>query len=454
MNIVVFGTGNIYRKYRHNIDAKDKIVAFLDNNQLLQGTKLEEIEIHNPLDIKIIEYDKIVIMSGYFLEMKSQLLSLGCSREDILHYTEYISHQKKGQLQIYFGKKKKAGVVITSSLGYHGGSVTAVYLALELSRRGYEMTVAAPEGDSRFIEEFQVYGLNFILYPNLQFADWKELFWIQQFEKIIVNTYPMILCALEISKYRKTILWLHESNIVYQSMEYWKDIVMDRIPTANVDIYAVSNVARRNFENNIMKCPIGILPYGIPDRGVKETRADHVLRFAIIGIIHPVKRQLFFLEAIEQLKEIERLKCEFLIIGEAGSVSEYAEQVTEKALGIGQVIMVGGLTQRDLDQKYQEIDVLVIAAEQETMSLIATEAMMFGKTCILCDVAGMAEFVTHGQNGLIFHTDDINTLVEQIRFCIYNRSQLAEIGKNARKTYEENFTMKVFGDRVEKNLPK
>lgn len=456
MNIVVFGTGDIYRRNKKYVDARDKIIAFLDNNRMVQGTWLDGAEIFDPTSISILKYDKIIIMSSYSLEMKEQLLRIGCSDEDILHYTEYIGHLKKGQLMTFTGKgEKKKALIITSSLGYHGGSITAVYMAMELKRRGYETTVAAPEGDTCFIEEFQEQGLNFLLYPNLRYADWSELFWIRQFQKVVVNTYPMILCALEISRYQKCILWLHESDIVYSDMIFWKEKILGRIGSAALDIYAVSNVAKQNFERNIMKCTIGILPYGIPDaetNHVKAEKKDGRLRFAVIGTIHPIKRQIFFLDAVGLLEQPERTRCEFLIIGDAGNEQDYIRNVAEKAKEFSNARIINRLTRKELRQAYEDIDVLVVSAEAETMSLVATEAMMHEKVCILCDVAGMAEFIEHGRNGLLYQTDRVDSLAEQMKFCIHHSDRLGEIGKCARGTYEKYFTMEQFGERLKRIL--
>lgn len=458
MRIVIFGTGQLYRQNKKNIAADDTIVAFLDNNKKVQGEILEGTRIYSPLHIHKIDYDKIIIMSGHAQEMKKQLLELGCQGDKILHFIEYFSQQKKGKLETYFTFKKKnvyKCLIITSSLGYHGGSITAVYAALELQNRGYEAVVAAPDGDIQFMNEFRKKGITFFLYPNLRFARWEELSWIDDFQKIIVNTYPMLLCALEIGKYRRVLVWLHESDIVYPSMVFWKDRILEEISSSQLYFYAVSDVARKNFAKNVKECTIRLLPYGIPDLKRKsEVQKDNKLTFALVGTIHPIKQQLLYLEAIKLLDEVYQKEIEFLIIGEEGEDEEYVNEVKREISTFQNKLVkyIGGLERNDMEWKYSKIDVLVIASAQETMSLVSTEAMMYGKTCIICDVAGMAEFVRDGENGLIFKTGDVDSLARQLTYCIENREMLSMIGKEARKTYRENFTMAAFGDRLEKEI--
>lgn len=454
MRIVIFGVGKIYERYSTYISSKDEIVAFIDNNVRIQGEKKNGIEIYSPVEICELSYDEIVIMSNYLSEMRDQLLQLGCSEEDIIPYIEYISRQEKGKMQIYFAEKqiecKKKCLIITSSLGYHGGAITAAYTAMELMGRGYGTVIAAPDSDEQFIKEFSKKGITFCIYPNLEFAKWSEMIWVENFQIIIVNTYPMMLCAVEICKHRKVMVWLHESDVVYLSKTFWKSKIMKNILDSNLYICAVSNVARKTFIRNVAECNINLLPYGIPDLEIKETREKVNLTFAIIGTIHPIKQQLLYLSAIKNLDILEKNDNEFLIIGDDGDNAAYVETVKEEAKKLKNIKVIGGLDKRQLEKRYQDIDVIVVASSQESMSLVATEAMMHEKVCIICDVAGMADFIEHEKNGLIYETNDAESLSRQISYCIKNRKKLDLIGRNARETYCENFTMKIFGDRIEK----
>ncbi len=457
MKIVIFGVGEIFKKYKDRISKEDEIVAFLDNNQGIQGSKIDGVQVCSPESVKHILYDKIVIMSGYYHDIKRQLFDLGCAETDILYYAEYITLQYAGKLEIYFGRNvkraEKRALIITTPLGYHGGPMASVYMAIALQRNGYETAIAAPNGNKQFIKEFIEKGISFFIYPNLQFADWDELVWIQHFQSVVVSTYPMILCALKISMHRRVSLWLHESNIIYPTMDFWKDKIIKEIFNANLDIYAVSRVAKNNFIENVENCNIEILPLGIPDDRTHTLRKNEKLRFAVVGVIHPVKQQLLYLDAIERLESSIQKESEFLIVGGKGDRTDYAELVEKRSESLENVKIIGELTQGEMKKLYSTIDILVVSSLQETMSLTAAEAMMFGKTCILCDSAGMAEFIRHGENGLLYTTGSEYDLAQQICFCIKNRKKLDRIGRNARKTYEQFFSIDAFAERL-KNINK
>ena len=76
MRILIFGTGCIYQKMKRYLSKDDEIVAFLDNNQKLWGSKIDNRTIYSPINVLKFHFNKIVLMSDYAYEMKIQLLEL------------------------------------------------------------------------------------------------------------------------------------------------------------------------------------------------------------------------------------------------------------------------------------------------------------------------------------------------------------------------------------------
>lgn len=449
MKIVVFGTGKAYRENKDRLDSADEIIAFLDNDPEKQGTLLDDIEVYPPGKIETLDYEKIVIMSDFAVEMQEQLLMLGCSEDSLIHYREYFSEKSQAVIKLSFDRKEseKSCLIITSKLGYHGGAMVAVYAARELMRRGYRVVIAAPDGNDAFIEEFQKTGIEFIVNQDIPYLKWNKLEWVRNFQKIIVNTYPMVLCALEISRHRAVSLWLHESNNIYPTMRYWKDIIKEGVFEQNLRIYAVSDNAKQNFINNVTACDIGILPYGIPDIGGVGDTESELLRFAVIGSIHPIKQQLFFLKTVKEMSKTKSIQAEFVIIGRAED-REYAETVCKMAETMEHVRIIDELQRKEMDEMYQCIDVVVVPSIYDSLPIVATEAMMNGKVCIVSDSAGTAQYITPGENGFVFSNNNGDELREKLEWCIENKNKLKEIGERARKIFEENFTLEALGDRL------
>ncbi len=68
---------------------------------------------------------------------------------------------------------------------------------------------------------------------------------------------------------------------------------------------------------------------------------------------------------------------------------------------------------------------------------------MNSKVCIASDNTGTVHFITEKVNGLVCKARDVDSIEECMEWCLNNRDKLPEIGKNARKIYDENFSMEI-----------
>ncbi len=453
MRIVLFGIGQIYKEKKKFISVADEIVGFLDNNQSLWGKTIEGIVVYPPEKVHEIFFDQIILMSNYAQEMKVQLIRLGCSRKKIMHYQEYLEAQKAGKLEVFFPVRKenfskKRCLVITTDLEYNGGSIAAVYGALALKEKGYESVLAAPKCDPVFMKEICGYGISLIIYRNLNHAKEQELFWLDDFQYVVVNTLQMSCCGIEIAKRRKVVLWLHEPRPHYESMTYWKDEIQEGVLQENLKVYGVSSVARDIFLMNYQLNQIKILPYGIPDKyqGEKQ-RENRKFTFAMIGAVSQQKGQDIFWQAIQKMGD-KRNSCTFLIIGKnlQDSCGKMIETASHQYINLQ---LLGEVPHEEVMQLWQNIDVLVVPSREDTLSIVATEALMLGKVCIVSEAVGISKYIHDCVDGFIIPTEDADQLADRMLWCMDHEDMLAEIGKKGRKIYESSFSMEVFGNHLE-----
>lgn len=457
MEIIIFGVGQIYREKKRYISNKDHVVGFLDNNEKLWGSKIDGVRIYNPDKILELSFDKIVLMSDYALEMRTQLINLNCGREKIVHYLEYIGAQCVEEDLLFISTERKERdkercLIITTDLEYNGGSIAAVYAALALKKKGYESVIAAPRCDLRFVEEVKNHGINVLIYPYLSHT--KELSWTDDFQHVVVNTLQMSCCAIEISRRRKVVLWIHEPHNLYEVMSYWKEDIQEGILEKNIKVYAVSQMAKNNFLQNFAAASIDLLPYGIPDRYIeKRVKKDkkESFTFAMIGLISEQKGQDIFIEAIERLGIQKNVS--FLIIGK-NLEDAYGKSIKKRLKGDSYVQVLGEISHEDVIAYWNDIDVLVVPSREDMLPIVATEAMMMGKVCLLSDVAGTVKYVEDNTNGLIFQTKNSYELSDKMRWCIENKEMLKRIGESARETYEKYFSIDVFGANLEEAIRK
>ena len=151
------------------------------------------------------------------------------------------------------------------------------------------------------------------------------------------------------------------------------------------------------------------------------------------------------------LPEEIRENCEFWVVGFCGQDS-YGKQVRKFIQSFSRAKLFGVMNRSELRKLFQQIDCVVCASLEETMSLTITEGMMHGKVCITTDRTGMAEYIEDGVNGFICKAGEAMSLYHCMRRVFELRDDSYEIRRNARTLYKEMFSMDRFGERLEQAL--
>lgn len=444
MRIVVFGVGKIYQECKSKILEHDEIVAFLDNNPNLENTLIDGILVFNPKNINNIIYDKIVIMTDYALEIRQQLIEMGYKEDNILHYLEYLGTNVIKREPLCHGKNC---LIITWGLGYHGSAVAAIYLAKTLASRNMNVTIIARTVEENFANEFANEKIRIVQDKGIQVP--KDMEYSKLYDLVIVNTYLMLMCALKIAEHRNVFLWLHESSDNFQRLDYWKKKIFKEINNERLKLWAVSEIAKKNFFNKFNnKFDIDILPIGIPDKNKENIfNLSSKLKFAVIGSIYSLKQQCFFVDIVNDLEDSLASKCEFYLIGKFLN-SEYEKKIKKEMKKTNRVIVIGEQSKEKMDVLYNELDVVVVPSLEETLSIVALEALMWGKVIIVSDHTGIAEYIKDKENGFICSARNGNEFKNTFMECINGIDKLKKIQINARKTYEEFFSMEVFENNL------
>ena len=465
MKILIFGIGKYYLNKKtlllDALGADDEIVAFIDN-KIDNKSEFEGKIVYNPSYIRSIKFDKVLIMSSYIREIKEQLLDIGISSENIISFVDYMSEAKTYGLRLYLNhipsNKGKRILIVTTGLQYNGGTLAAIYAAMSLKLRNYDVWIASSSVNEKLLKEISSLGINLAICPKLPYVGNEELFWVQIFDVILVNVAQMANAACVISKLHPVIWWIHEPTDVYDKYPYIVSNYFDKVKIRNMNIVAVSEIAKRNFEDRFSKSVNDIMSYGIPDRynerllGNKDEENKHLI-FALVGFVCQRKAQDIFLDAIKMLDINNRSGAEFWIIGSIGN-DAYAINIKKMCSEMEQVKIWGTLTRSELEKIYPDIDVVVCPSLEDPLPIVMTEGMMYKKVCIASDSTGTSQYIENGINGFVCKTNDAKDLMQKMKWCIDNKSKLNEIGENARKTYEEYFTLEKFGDRLEKMLIK
>lgn len=460
MKVIVFGIGGYYREQKETLASFHdiEIVAFTDNNALLWNKEVDGIIVIPPDFIQTFEYDNILIMSLYVSQIYVQLLALGIEENRIIIWDRFCMESQQGKIKIYGAEKNKETakqkvLLISQKLHYDGGTWAAVYAARALIKDGIYVRLAVPGGNEKLIHEVTEKGIGVAVCPTLPYIFDADKKWIQQFDVVIVNLFTMLESAYEIHKFCPILWWIHEAALIYEPfmMKYYPASEYVR-KMSEMNIYAVSNIAKQNFNSKVNNLVKKTLAIGIPDESgfpEEKFKEDKKTVFAIIGTVHILKAQDIFVKAALKTGNLEN--AEFWIIGRMSN-NQYCQRIQEMAAGVNSIRILGEMTREEINKAYSEIDVLVCASHEETLSITIIEAMMFTKACITTDRTGIAEYIKNGVNGFIIPDNDADALAEKMQWLMEDRNRIKELGEAARKTYEKYFTLDIFSRNLKKAL--
>ncbi len=168
--------------------------------------------------------------------------------------------------------------------------------------------------------------------------------------------------------------------------------------------------------------------------------------FTTIGYIEWRKGQDILIDAIEGIPDKILEECEFLLIGQ--DCSCIARKLKERVTEMRGITIAGTVSREEIHRILDATDVLICPSREDPMPTVCAEAMMHRVPCMVSDAVGTAEYISNYVNGLVFKSEDADGLREQILWCVEFRDALKQMGNEAHKVYEDNFSIAAF----EKNL--
>lgn len=161
-----------------------------------------------------------------------------------------------------------------------------------------------------------------------------------------------------------------------------------------------------------------------------------------------VEKGIFILtEAAEKLRSKYEDKVEFLLVG---GIDDHPGAITKEQLeAVCDEKYIQWLGYRtDVKELLQSSHIVAFPSyymEGLPKSLIEADAI--GRPVITCNSVGCKETVVDGYNGYLIPTRDVDALVEKLDILLSNATLRLEMGRNARKYAEENFSIDVVIER-------
>ncbi len=446
--IIVFGTGKALLNNVKSFFGLD-IIAYIDNDPSKHGSQLFGKPLLSVDEGLQLNYDYIIISSSkYYSEMREQLIANGVEKKKIISIFETDNLHRNNRKSSAFNM-----LLVSYDLSYTGAQIVLYYMACLLRDKGLNVVVASSKTGTLSVE-YEKKGIPVIVDSELQFLTIASLGWVKSFDVVLVNTVRLAHLFEEVISGKKYYWWIHEPERLYVD-ELGRSIEnrLDNALLDDIKVMAVSSVAASCFKGMASKSYVEVVPYGLPDfyKGERH-KVSSKLVFAIIGGIAKEKGYDVFIDAVEKINALGyEERVEFWSIGETLD-SAFSRAVQEQMIRTPNAHVKGILDREEMRKAYSMIDVVICSSSAESLSTVVAEGMMNHIPSIIVDGTGMSDYINDGDNGFIIPPLDSDALVKKIVWIISNEDKLPVIGKRARKTYEVNFTMEAFGDRLEKVL--
>ena len=257
-------------------------------------------------------------------------------------------------------------------------------------------------------------GNNFMLCPG------------QSDEKCARDCYEVYFSGREDTRTADMATW---TNWIHRRMEETRTMIQ------KVNLFiAPSNYLRERFVRDfgISENKITYLDYGFPLENlqpVERTRdasGDNEYTFGYIGTHIPAKGVNLLIEAFFSVKGNARLK----IFGRENGQSTRALKEMARAAR-GRIEFCGEYINSELRQKvFAHVDAIVVPSIwMENSPLVIHEAEACRVPVITADAGGMAEYVHHRKNGLLFRHCDADSLAEQMQWALEHQNEMKQFGK-------------------------
>jgi len=95
----------------------------------------------------------------------------------------------------------------------------------------------------------------------------------------------------------------------------------------------------------------------------------------------------------------------------------------------------------------------------ETFGLTLLEAFALETVVIAPNIGSISNIIKHEKNGILFKPNDIDDLVNKIKWVLSNTNKCEEIKRNAKKEFEEKYSegenykmlIKIYEEAIEEN---
>lgn len=334
---------------------------------------------------------------------------------------------------------------VSHDLSLSGAPMMLFHAAVWCRQHGIFVAVMAPE-DGPLRAKYEAEGIPLIVDSLVETEHESFAAFARHFDCVVANTIrtSSVIRALK-NEEVPVVWWLHEPGSVGE--HYLREEATLRAAMPLADLLLAPSERTASIYRPYTESPVKCLQNAIPDLGGQPfaNGAPPALRFLLLASVEPRKGQDIFVKALAQLpKEIQKA-AQFEIAGRILDPN-FWPTIDPIAKQIENLVVTGALSHTEAIGKLTAADVIVSPSRDEAMPTVTIlEAMSLGRAIITSNVGGAAETFADDENALIVRPEAPDELAAAIRRLIEKPALVRELGRKARQTYEEGFTIERFG---------
>jgi glycosyltransferase involved in cell wall biosynthesis len=226
---------------------------------------------------------------------------------------------------------------------------------------------------------------------------------------------------------------------------HWLDRCATALPAAAVGCYsqaaALAQAELFPSRPTFVVAPGALPPSSEPDRASLKLTPEATV-IGLVGRLQPWKGQDRLLHAQALLRERGH-NVHTLIIGGAayGFSAGYAESLRPLVarLGLGDAVTLTGQVP-DAGPYIERMDILLNASDPEPFGIVLLEGMARGVAVVAVDSGGPAEFIEHGQTGVLARSGEPGALADALETLLISPQKRAAIAQAGRERFLRDFT--------------
>ena len=186
---------------------------------------------------------------------------------------------------------------------------------------------------------------------------------------------------------------------------------------------------------------------GVAGKAFLQQFGIHKHEFVLVvpGVVNAAsKGHFFFVEAFKLFlsgKSISAKEVKVIIAGDGPDFEKLKVLISKHELS-DYFILKGFMQNKDLLSLFNVVDLVVVPSISEGFGNVVIEALRQQALILASNTGGIPEIIKDGKNGLLFKSNNIDSLVERLNYVYENKGVEIIDKEKMKNTFESKFTLK------------